>query len=446
MNKMIKTNFLIFLILIFSMNTGFTKNIILFISDGCGYNTIEATTFYQFGELNKQIYQQFPIQYAMSTFSLDNPEYDSQKAWTDFKYVLNKPTDSAASATAMATGVKTLNGKIGMDANNNILLNAVEYYESLGKSTGVITTVPFAHATPAGFVAHDTSRNEYMQIAKEMITESAIDVIMGCGHPLYDDDSQFATVQNYKWVGGRKIWNDLVRGIAGSDANGDSKPDFWEFIQDRSDFQALMSGSTPDRVIGIPKVRNTLQEGRSGDKKADAFAVPKLETVPSLAEMTRAAINVLDNNQKGFFLMVEGGAVDWAAHGNLSGRMIEEEIDFNQAVEAAIDWLNQNSSWNETTIIVTGDHETGYITGPGSNDTTQAKEGLMSWKPLINNGKGKMPGLQWNTGDHSNSLIPLFAKGEYAEKFKQFAVKTDPVRGPYIDNSNIGMVLLSLTD
>ena len=70
----------------------------------------------------------------------------------------------------------------------------------------------------------------------------------------------------------------------------------------------------------------------------------------------------------------------------------------------------------------------------------------MSWKPLINNGKGKMPGLQWNTGDHSNSLIPLFAKGEYAEKFKQFAVKTDPVRGPYIDNSNIGMVLLSLTD
>ena len=139
-----------------------------------------------------------------------------------------------------------------MDANNNILLNAVEYYESLGKSTGVITTVPFAHATPAGFVAHDTSRNEYMQIAKEMITESAIDVIMGCGHPLYDDDSQFATVQNYKWVGGRKIWNDLVRGIAGSDANGDSKPDFWEFIQDRSDFQALMNGPTPDRVIGIP--------------------------------------------------------------------------------------------------------------------------------------------------------------------------------------------------
>ena len=144
--------------------------------------------------------------------------------------------------------------------------------------------------------------------------------------------------------------------------------------------------------------------------------------------------------------MVEGGAIDWASHSNQSGRMIEEEISFNQAVESAVNWVEKNSNWNETLIIVTGDHETGYLTGPGSNP--EGNQSAVSkheiWKPLINNGKGVQPGMEWHSEGHTNSLIPFFAKGTGSEKFNQRIKGTDPVRGDFIDESDIGQVLLSL--
>jgi alkaline phosphatase len=85
--------------------------------------------------------------------------------------------------------------------------------------------------------------------------------------------------------------------------------------------------------------------------------------------MTSAAINVLDNNPDGFFLMIEGGAADWASHANQSGRVIEEQIAFEKAIETVIEWVNKNSTWDDTLLIVTSDHETGYITGPDSGKT-----------------------------------------------------------------------------
>ena len=94
--------------------------------------------------------------------------------------------------------------------------------------------------------------------------------------------------------------------------------------------------------------------------------MPLNTTVPGLATMTEGALNVLDNDEQGFFLMVEGGAIDWAAHANQTGRTIEEEIDFNKAVDAVIYWVQRNSNWSETVLIVTGDHETGTLYGPGS--------------------------------------------------------------------------------
>ncbi|MBN1409019.1 MAG: alkaline phosphatase [Calditrichaceae bacterium] len=443
--KIINLKYL-FLLTIFVINVLSAKNIILFISDGCGYNHIEAASFYQYGEKNKQVYQEFPVQYAMSTYSQNNPQYNNKKAWESFDYVIFKPTDSAASGTALATGVKTLNGKVGVDTNNAVIKNAVEHFESIGKSTGVVTSVPFAHATPATFVTHDTLRNNYSEIARNMLRESAIDVIMGGGHPYYDEQGKFTGVYDYMMVGGPELWKELLSGKLASDANGDSHPDFWEFIDDRSDFQAFAYGPAPVRVIGIPKTMGSLQVGRVGDEHAGAFEVPFNENVPTLVEMTLAAINILDDDEEGFFLMVEGGAVDWASHGNLSGRMIEEEIDFNNSVEAVVEWVKKNSSWDETTIIVTADHETGYLTGPGSNDSTAAATGLEIWKPLINNGKGNMPGMEWHSDKHTNSLVPFFAKGRHADKFKDYIVNIDPVRGAYIDNANVGQFLLSITD
>ena len=189
------------------------------------------------------------------------------------------------------------------------------------------------------------------------------------------------------------------------DANGDGMiddRDTWKVIHRKEQFRSLTQDpSPPHRLIGIPEVFSTLQQSRQGETMVAPYEVPFVASVPTLAEMALGALNILGKNPRGLFLMVEGGAIDWAAHGNQSGRLIEEVIAFNQAVEAVVGWIEKNSGWNDTLLIVTADHETGYLTGPGSG-----VEGLgAAWYPLRSNGTGKMPEMQWNTRGHTNSLV-----------------------------------------
>jgi alkaline phosphatase len=499
------------------------KNIILLISDGCGYYHVDSASLYQYGETDTQVYEDFPVQLAMSTYSAGGG-YDPNLAWEYFDYVKSGAADSAAAATSMSTGVKTYLGAIGVDIDSNSTLNIIERAEELGKATGVVTSVQFSHATPAAFVAHNNSRGNYEDIAKEMIYDSSVDVIMGCGHPFYDANGNCKETPKYRYVGGMTTWNELVAGTAGGDADGDKIADPWKLVQSRDEFQALIrpvraiadfnwdwkvdmqdysefarywqqdepwvdiapllqSGDgivdskdlavfaaywltstkmplplsqagnpnpsngailnpTPKRVLGVAQVYQTLQENRSGDDDATPYVVALNETIPTLEEMARAALNILDENPNGLLLIVEGGAIDWASHSNRSGRVIEEEIDFNRTVEAVVKWVSRNSNWGETLVIVTGDHETGYLAGPDSG------VGLHSsfWKALINNGIGNLPGMEWHSRSHTNSLIPLYAKGCGAQLFKWSVNGHDPVRGYYIDNTDIAKVIFELLE
>jgi len=426
------------------------KNVIILISDGCGYNHVDAATLFQYGETGMQTYEQFPVVYAMSTYSADGQGYDPSQAWGHFDYVKNGWTDSASSATAMSTGVKTHDGAIGVDTDGEPLQHILQKAEGLGKSTGVVTTMAFSHATPAGFVAHNESRFNYAELAQEMVLTSTVDVIMGAGHPWFDNDgNQLSSTISYRYVGGEQLWSQLVAGTAGGDCDGDAVADAWHLIETRAEFQALASGATPKRVIGVAQARDTLQQLRTDGRGRYAYGQPSLykddppyfvqlnEGVPTLAEMTRGALNVLDDDPDGLFLLVEGGAVDYASHPNESGRMIEEQIDFNHAVEAAIDWVEHNSNWTETLLIVTADHETGYLTGPGSDP---------NWEPLVNNGAGTMPVMEWHSNVHTNSLVPIFVKGQAASFLRSYADDVDPVRGRYIDNTDIAQLLFTYMD
>jgi len=417
---------------------GRIRHIIVMISDGCGYNHIDAASLYQHGRTGAQIYEHFPVILGMSTYPCDG-EYDPAAAWQDFDDVRKGATDSAAAATAMSTGVKTCDGAIGVAVDGSALKHAIEWAEERGMATGVVTSVPFSHATPAGFVAHNGSSRNYAAIAKEMIYDSALEVIMGAGSPDYNSNGEHA-VKSGKYVGGDATFADLTDGgtIMGADADGDGLTDPWQVIRTRNAFQTMAAGPTPRRVIGLPLVYETLQQRRSGNADASPYEVPFLEFVPTLEEMTRAALNVLDNDADGFVLMVEGGAVDWAAHAHQSGRMIEEEIDFNRAVEAVVDWVEKNSDWDETLLVVTGDHETGCLNGP-VDDAPRA-----TWQALKNNGKGLLPGMAWHSAKHTNQLIPFFAKGAAARLFTSEIAGEDPVRGSYIDNTAIGEVLINL--
>ncbi len=404
------------------------RNIIIMISDGCGYNHVIASSLYAFGRSDGWAYQRFPVRLAMATFPHQG-SYDPARAWTEFAYVKKGATDSAAAATAMACGVKTYNGAIGVGPDKQRVRNILEKAEVRGLATGVVTSVPFSHATPAGFLVHNEGRGNYDEIALSMLNSRA-EVIMGAGHPYYDDNAQRREKPKFAYIG-EKEWEKLSKGMMASDADGDGRPEPWTLIQTEQEFRALMSGPTPKRVIGIATVASTLQAGRKGEAKADAYVVPFNKGVPTLGEMTLAALNVLDEDPDGFCVMIEGGAIDWASHSNQAGRMIEEEIDFSRAVEAVMKWIERHSNWQETLLIVTGDHETGYLTGPGSDP---------KWTPLVNNGKGKMPGLEWHSTSHTNSLIPLYAKGIGAERFWQYVIGRDPVRGRYVDNTSLAYV------
>lgn len=418
---------------------GGPKNVIIFIADGGGFNHYKSADFYKCGQIPCQQYEKFPVQFAMSTYPWGG-SYDPNRAWVSFDYVENGATDSAAAATAMATGVKSYNAAIGVDVNTSPLLNLVERAEQLGKATGVVTSVPFSHATPAGFVAHNASRDNYTQIAADMVDKSAVDCIMGCGNPLYNHDGKQARYSNYKYLDA-DVWSRLKAGTAGGDADGDGTPDPWKLIQSRAEFQALATGPTPKRVCGVPQVFETLQQKRAGDIGDAPYKVSLTQTVPTLEEMTKAALNVLDDDPNGFFVMIEGGTVDWAAHANQSGRLIEEMNDFDRSIDAVIDWVRKNSDWGETLVIITADHETGYLTGPGSGQTDN--NGPV-WNDLIGNGIGNLPALEWHSGGHTNSLVPFFIKGRGAQSFKDTIDGYDPVRGPYIDNTDIANTIFTL--
>lgn len=415
------------------------KNVIVLIGDGMGYNHMDAASLYQHGSTYaqvevdpatgairhlpssaSQVFQEFPVQVGMSTYSASGRgSYDPQAAWGDFEWIATGATDSAAASTALATGVKTNNGVLGIDAQGTSVKNIAERAAELGKSTGVVTSVQFSHATPAGYGAHNASRNDLHGISDEMIS-GPLDVIIGAGHPLYDDDHQPLDTPRYDYLS-EGSWNKLQDG---------QTP--FTLVEDTEDFEALAAGQdVPEQLFGLVQVGSTLQQARSGDVEGALPFEVAANDVPNLPTLAQGALNVLERNDEGMFLMIEGGAIDWTGHANQTTRNIEETVDFNHTVETVVDWVEAESSWEETLVVVTADHETGYLDGSESDPT---------WTP-ITGAKGQLPDEGWFSGDHTNQLVPLFAKGAGADAYAAAATGADPVRGAYLDNTDVANVL-----
>ncbi len=427
------------------------KNIIIFIGDGMGFNHIDAASYYLHGAANKFVFHGKDwLQLSHATYPAilkdgDQPEwaagYNPNAAWNEKGYLKKDHTDSGAGGTTLSTGKKTYRGSIGLGIFGDTLMHISEFAKDLGKAAGVVSSVQFSHATPASFSTHNKHRNNYAQIAQSMIFRSRLDVIIGAGNPEYNNDGQPVT-QDYKYVGGQELWNQIRsktncvefniknEKFTVTDINQDGTPDPWTLITDSVHFAELAAGKNiPKRILGVPRVHSTLQQNRSGSVEPEPFKAPLVAKVPNLSQMTLASLNVLNQNKKGFFLMVEGGAIDWASHDNQSGRMIEEMADFVAAIDATVKWVEKFSNWDETLIIITSDHETGMLWGPS--------EGKNLLTPVVNNGKGKLPGMQWHSLDHTNSLVPLFLKGQGSERIKLFMDEFDPVRGAFVQNSEV---------
>ncbi|KTR95756.1 alkaline phosphatase [Microbacterium testaceum] len=424
------------------------KNVIVLISDGGGYNQFDAARLFETGKSYQQVevapgsgvatkipgtpsevYDNFPVQVAQSHYS-DNgrASYTPEEAWGDFTWVASGATDSAAAGTALGTGVKTRNGTLGFDAQGGRLLTVGEQALDAGKKVGLVTTVPFNHATPAGFIAHNASRNDYHGLATEMI-DSGVDVLIGGGHPNYTDanTSRASHFGSGSWISQA----DFERVTQGKTP--------FSYIESKADFEKVAAGeNVPDKLFGLARVAETFQYSRPGvqNKAVAPWTDPVNADVPSLATSAQAALNVLEKDEDGFFLMVEGGAVDWAGHANQTTRIVEEQLAFNDSVEAVTDWVEANSNWDETLVIVTADHETGYLAGPGAGPSA-------GWTALTG-AAGRLPNVSWHSGGHTNALVPLYAKGAGSEVLQARATKWDFARGAYLDNTDIGKTLFDL--
>jgi len=392
-------------------------NLILMIGDGMGFAHLDAAGYRTATGYNPP-FACFTFEAAISTYPAGG-SYDPQRTAEDPAFLFEGATDSAAAATALATGHKTERKVVGMarDSQGRLVAveNLLEAAEKRGRATGVVTSVPISHATPAGFVAHVARRNNYRAIAQQMLLESAVDVIAGAGHPRFDDDGRPHSLLNeYDYVGGKATWQLLKQGKAGADADGDGIPDPWTLVDDRASMRDLAHGATPKRLLLLAPAGSTLQQKRGGARMAAAGEVPANPVEPTLAELTRATLNALDDNPQGFVLVVEGGAIDWAGHANQLGRMIEELDDFAAAVAAVTSWIEHHGGWKQNLLLVTADHETGGLR------------------------KGR-----WSTVQHSNALVPLLARGAGSADLQELATGRDPVHGIFLDNAELGRWLLS---
>lgn len=403
------------------------KNVIVLIGDGMGYNQVDLANSVKYSQTYYQVvtgndkkvnpagsnskrpttgFQSWDL-VGMSTNWVDGPAYDPETNWSDFGWAKNSPTDSAAAGTAMATGVKTYNAGLGVDPDGKSVENLSERAKSLGKSAGVVSSVQFSHATPASYSSHNESRKNLHAIANEQLS-GQMDVVIGAGHPYYDDNAQPSTTPDFGYIS-EEDWTRLSTG----------KTDY-SFVEEKADFESLQTGKTPEKVFGVAQVRSTLQQARSAGAANNDVA--------DLDTLTNVALNVLDNNDEGFFLMVEGGAIDWTGHANQTDRSVEEVLSFYDAVDATIEWVEKNSNWDETLVVVTADHETGYLQGPETGSFNAIKQ---------------YPEASWNSGDHTNQLVPFFVKGAEGDSLLALADQRDAVRGHYLDNTEMATWLLS---
>lgn len=309
------------------------RRVILFIGDGVGVSYWTAARFAS-ERLNVE---QFRVVGLVDTRSASH-----------------RVTDSAAGATVYATGMRTFNGAIGVGPDSLPVQTVLELAEEKGLATGLVATSSVTHATPGSFAAHVPSRSMEAEIARH-IAQHEVDVILGGGRRYFDGSAN----------GASNLLPDLRKR--------------YTYVETAEELRAL-DLDTVTTLLGL-FAENHMERASAG-------------RTPSLSEMTRTALEILDRHPEGFFLMVEGSQPDWRGHANEPiDEVMAEMLDYDQAIGEALAYQARNP---ETLIVIVADHETGGLAIHEQNGELVAK---------------------YTTTGHTGQMIPLFAKGPGAEAF-----------------------------
>jgi len=322
---------------------GKRPNIIFLVGDGMGLAQMSSAFLYKKETPN---FSRFPIVGLIKTTSGSH-----------------KITDSAAGATAFACGKKTYNGAIGVDMDTSKVQTIMEELSEKGWNTGLVSTSSVTHATPASFYAHVPSRMHQEEIARQLVY-SDVDFVAGGGFSWFLNRTDSI---NYGDTLLKKGFVLDTNSIKSRHVKTDGKPVY------------LVA---PDGLIAK-------HQGR------DEF----------LLEATNMALNCLDDSDDPFFLLIEGSQIDWGGHANNGDYIIQEVLDFDQAVGAALDYAAVDSN---TLVIVTADHETGGF-------TMASETKLGPYRTMYSDYNSVVP--QFSTGGHSYSMVPVLAYGNKAELF-----------------------------
>lgn len=346
------------------------KNIILLIGDGMSASQVSSYRLLKGGPNARLAVDKFPISGIVLTHSEDAIV-----------------TDSASSATAYSTGLKTNNTFLGLDKDKNVLENLTEKIHGYGFVSSLIATSEVTHATPAAFAAHIDLRWKTDEISAQMMDSNVVTILGGGRHFFLPEE-----------MGGkREDGRDLLKEVENSHVLLTHKDQLNDFDQ-----------TTSGKVVGL----------FADEHLRDLEKPENHSTEPSLSEMLNFAIKrsetFMDNGCKGSFIMVEGSQVDWAGHSNDINYLKREMQDLEEAVELAVDYANKNQ---DTLVIVTADHETGgLLIEPASPADYTGNEVKFSFNTAI------------GRGSHTGVPVPVYAYGPGSENFTGTLDNTDVYR------------------
>lgn len=330
-----------------------SRAIVLFIGDGMGEGQRTAARWSAVGQKGLLAMDVLPVH-----------------GWSRTASVNGRDTDSAAAATAMATGVKTTNGSLAVDPDGNTLTTILERAQARGMAVGLVTTVQIGHATPAAFASHWPDRGPITEIVRQMLAHR-VDVMLGGGE---DDFLPVGKRGCYSGTGKRDDGRDLIAEAVGVG---------YTYVCTAGSFATVDPISTT-RLLGL------FADG----SMARPFS-------PSLADMTQKAVAILSRDPDGFFLMVEGGQIDWACHDHDAAEAISDTLGLDEAVAVAQTYASAHPG---TLIIVSGDHETGGMAvslATGGSGPFSMPDGVRFY-------------VSWTTTGHTGANVPTTAYGQGA--------------------------------